>query len=459
MSIAGTLEDWQREVSRYCTGNSRLVFAVSASFASTLLYQAGEPSGGIHFMGDSKIGKTVLPLIAGSAWGGGGINGYTKLWRATSNGLEGVATAHCDGLLPLDEMGQVAAKEAGEIAYLLMNQQGKVRAGRSGGARKPAEWRLLLLSTGEISLADKMTEAGQIIRAGQEVRLADIPADAGAGLGVFDTIHGFPSFRDFCAHLYNAGSRFYGSPIRAFLERFHARLKADRSGLLQGLAEMRDEFVKKHLPPDASGQAVSVANRFALIAAGGALATALGVTGWPEGEAERAAAICFQAWLSRRGGAGNREIDAGIAQVRAFIEAHGSSRFEPAWEIADQIKEAEAEEARQQEAEANGQRYHPKIRRPNDVRIYDRVGFRQQNEDGNWIYYVMPEQWRLQVCKGIDARMVAKVLRDKGFMDCDKGKLYKSVRVPGVSKSVRVPGVSDNKFYVLNPSILGGSDE
>ncbi|MEI6558514.1 MAG: DUF927 domain-containing protein [Rhodospirillaceae bacterium] len=450
MAVAGTLEDWQREVSRYCVGNSRLAFAVSASFASTLLYLAGEPSGGIHFVGDSKIAKTVLGWLAGSVWGGGGINGFLKLWRATSNGLECVATAHCDGLLPLDEMGQVAAKEAGEIAYMLMNQMGKLRSRRDGGTRKPAEWRLLLLSTGEISLADKMTEAGQTIRAGQEVRLADIPADAGASLGVFDTIHGFPSFRDFCAHLYNAGGRFYGSPIRAFLERFHQRLAADRAGLLQGLAEMRDEFVKKHLPADASGQAVSVANRFALIAAGGEIATALGVTGWPEGEAELAAATCFLAWLSRRGGAGNRETDTGIAQVRSFIEAHGAARFEPAWEIANQIKEAEAEEARQIEAEAKGEKYFVKVRRPNDVRIYDRVGFRQQDEAGNWTYYVLPEQWRKQVCKGFDAAIIAKVLRDKGFMDCDRGEPNKSVRIPGVGKM---------RFYVLNSRILGGSDE
>ena len=449
MSVAGMLEDWQREVSRYCVGNSRSTFAVSAAFASTLLYLAGEPSGGIHFLGGSKIAKTVLAVIAGSVFGGGGINGYLKLWRATSNGLEGVATAHCDGLLPLDEIGQVSGKEAGEIAYMLMNQQGKTRSGRDGGTRKPAEWRLLLLSTGEISLADKMAEAGQTIRAGQEVRLADIPADAGASLGVFDTIHGFPSFRDFCAHLYNAGGRFYGSPIRAFLERFHERLAADRAGLLQGLAEMRDKFVNQHLPPDASGQAVSVANRFALIAAGGEIATALGVTGWPDGEAGRAASICFEAWLSRRGGAGNREIDTGIAQVRSFIEAHGASRFESAWETDNQIKEAEAEEARQLAAEAKGEKYFPKARRPNDVRIYDRVGFRKQDSNGSWTYYIMPEQWKDEVCKGLDAGMIAGIMRDKGFTDCDKGEATKTVRIPSVGKM---------RFYVLTSRILVSSD-
>jgi hypothetical protein len=48
-------------------------------------------------------------------------------------------------------------------------------------------------------------------------------------------------------------------------------------------------------------------------------------------EADRAAASCFRAWLERRGSAGDHDIEAGIRQVIAYIEAHGSSRFEGAW--------------------------------------------------------------------------------------------------------------------------------
>lgn len=38
--------------------------------------------------------------------------------------------------------------------------------------------------------------------------------------------------------------------------------------------------------------------------------------------------ICFKAWLAKRGSAGEHEVEAGIRQVIAFVEAHGSSRFE-----------------------------------------------------------------------------------------------------------------------------------
>ena len=68
------------------------------------------------------------------------------------------------------------------------------------------------------------------------------------------------------------------------------------------------------------------------MAAAGSLATAFGITGWSDDEADRAALACFRAWLERRGSAGDHDIEAGIRQVVAYIEAHGSSRFEAAWE-------------------------------------------------------------------------------------------------------------------------------
>ena len=36
-----------------------------------------------------------------------------------------------------------------------------------------------MLSTGEVRVADKLVESGQRARAGQQVRLIDIPAEAG----------------------------------------------------------------------------------------------------------------------------------------------------------------------------------------------------------------------------------------------------------------------------------------
>ena len=92
---------------RYCPGNSRLAFAVCAALAAPLLQVCGMEGGGVHFLGSSSIGKSILLLVAGSVAGGGGNNGFLRRWRATDNALESIALAHNDALLCLDEIGQI----------------------------------------------------------------------------------------------------------------------------------------------------------------------------------------------------------------------------------------------------------------------------------------------------------------------------------------------------------------
>ena len=186
--ITETLAAWQEGVAHYCQGNSRLLFAVSAAFAGPLMGVVGEESGGFHFRGPSSTGKSTAQLLAGSVWGGGGQHGFGHTWRATANGLETVAELHNDGLLCLDELSQVDAREAGEMAYLLANGAGKNRMTKTMGARRSLRWRLMILSSGELSLAAHMQTSGRKARAGQEVRLLDIPADASAKLGVFEEL-------------------------------------------------------------------------------------------------------------------------------------------------------------------------------------------------------------------------------------------------------------------------------
>jgi putative DNA primase/helicase len=159
---SGKLADWRENIGRLCGGNSRLILGVSLAFAAPLLHLASEESGGAHLRGPSSVGKTTVLLVASSVCGGGGIHGYLRSWRATANGLEPVAAAHCDLLLPLDEISQADSKAVAEAAYQLANGIGKHRANRSGGSRPPATWRTLFLSTGEIGLADKIAETADV---------------------------------------------------------------------------------------------------------------------------------------------------------------------------------------------------------------------------------------------------------------------------------------------------------
>ena len=415
---AGSLEEWQEAIARCCVGNSRLGFAVSTAFAGPLLYLANEPSGGIHYVGQSQTGKTTAVKLAGSVWGGGSLNGFLRTWRATSNGLEGTAAEHCDTLLCLDEIGQVDARDAGEVAYMLANGSGKSRSRRDGTSRPPAQWRLLFLSTGEVSLADKMAEGGKRPKAGQEVRLADVPADAGAGLGIFEQLHNFPRPDIFARHLCEASARFYGMPARAFLDRL-VQISPDE--LSKSVGKARAEFMAKHVPEGASGQVLSVAGRFAVIAAAGTLATAFGILPWPEEEADTAAGICFKTWLAKRGGAGAMEFETGLAQIRHFLEAHGSSRFQT-------------------------------IGEGDEARVINRAGFRRKDDADRWEYFVLPEAWKGELCAGQDARALARELQRCGFLVPDKGDGKHQARH-------KLPGLGTKRCYHLSAQIVSDGAE
>ncbi len=420
----GTVESWQEHVARYAVGNSRLGLALSTAFAAPLLYPTGSESGGFHFRGGSSTGKTTALHVAGSAWGGGGIRGFIRTWRATSNGLEGVAALHCDALLCLDEIGQVDGRDAGQIAYMLANGQGKTRAGRSGETRPAAEWRLLFLSSGEISLADKIAEdgRGRRIAAGQEVRIVDIAADAGAGMGIFENLHGFPSADAFARHLKMASGEHYGEAWREFMR----VLVKDFDAIAPTVNGYRDEFIAENTPAGADGQVSRVAARFGLVAAGGEMATAFGVLPWQPGEATKAATRCLRDWLLLRGGVEPAEEREAVSAVRRFIELHGNSRFEP---MGDLI-------------------HRDGMGTPIDVRIQNRAGFRRRDEAGGIEYLVLPEVWRGEVCAGMDAVTVAKSLATRGMIKSGgNGKLQNFQRVPGFPNPVRC--------YVVTSGIFG----
>lgn len=411
--VAGSLEEWQGKVAALCVGNSRLAFAVSCALAGPLLYLAGAESGGFHFVGGSSLGKTTALRVAGSVCGGGGIRGFIKSWRATDNALESVAALHCDSLLCLDELSQADPKSAGETAYMLANGQGKGRANRDGSGRTPKEWRVLFLSTGEVTLADKLRENGRggRVMAGQAVRVVDIAADAESGHGLFESLHNELDGAAFALRLNEAAAQVYGVALRSFLERITD--KPDEVARL--VAGFCKEFAADYCPTGADGQVQRVCQRFGLVAAAGELAASFGVLPWPQWEARDAAVACFRSWLEGRGGVEPAEVREGIAQVRAFIEAHGSSRFED-WDGSGSEK------------------------------VVNRAGFRRKDELDQLQFYVMPEAFRREVCAGFNPKTLARVMVDRGILQPDgAGKFQVSVKPPNYQKA---------RFYLIHADKL-----
>ncbi len=409
LSTSGSAEEWKNSIAKLAIGNSRLVFAIASAFAPTIARLAGEDSGGFHFRGASSSGKSTALNVAASVWGKP--NSYIRLWRATANGLEGLAAMHNDGLLILDELSQLDPREAGEAAYLLANGQGKNRASKLGTIKAANKWALIFLSAGEESLATLMARIGQRCNAGQEIRLADIEADAGCGMGLFETLHQQLSPASLALTLKNYSSKYYGAVGETWLQFVVTNQDVLARLLNQGI----QQFVDTVIDSDVTGQVIRVARRFALVGAAGELATQFNLTGWQKGESYAAAKKCFKAWLLAFGDKGNREDRAIKAQVRAFFELHGASRFD----------------------NANA---------PNNEKVVNRAGFYRTDDQGFRRFMVLTEVYKNELCQGFDQRTVTKILLECGWLiPTNDGK---------ASHKPRIKGVGTPRLYVFSKKVL-----
>jgi uncharacterized protein (DUF927 family) len=416
LTTSGTIAEWQQNVARLCAGNSRLSFAVSCAFASVLLGILDEDGFGVHYRSPSSLGKTTTLLAAGSVFGGSRENGFLDSWKATDNSFEAVAEAHNDGLLCLDEIGECDPFKVASIVYMLGNKTGKGRMNRGAALKKRYSWNVLFLSSGEMSLGDILTQTGQKIRGGQNVRLIDIEADAGKGFGLFETLHDFKTAHELADALRDNSKQFYGAAIREFLREL---VKEDFAVIKERWRVYKTRFLESVLPENAGGEVKRVATKFALAAFAGDGAKR--ITGWEVGEASEACKTIFAAWLDNQSASAPSDAENAVKQVRAFLEAHGLSRFQ---------------------------------KTDNTLGVViNRVGFRRRASGTDEIgeYLILPESFRTEVCKGFDPKFVANVLAERGYLQ--KSSDNKNLQ------NARLPGVGQTRVYVVNSGIFDTDGE
>lgn len=411
----GSLDEWRAGVGQLARGHSRLVLAIATALAGPLLELTSGEGGGLNVYGQSSKGKTTMLRAAASVWGRGSADpGFIRSWRATANAQEGTAALVTDTCLCLDEIGVAEGRDAAAAVYQLASGVGKGRSARDGSVREPMTWRVLTLSTGEIPMAAKIAEDRQRrAYAGQAVRLLDIPADAGHGLGVFDHAGGEGDAGRLADAVKEAALSAYGTAGPAFVREI-VRVGTDAVAKL--VAGIIDDFVSENVPSEADGQVRRAAARLGMIAAAGELAISFGLVPWEEGEVERAAVRALKDWLGSRGGSEPAEIREAVAQVRRFFEQHGESRFESA-----------------DDSDA----------RP----VMNRAGWRKgTGEERVWL--VLPEMWKSEICAGLDPVMAARVLADKGMLKRDPGGK--------LQRSERTPYKSGQRVYVVTGALFEG---
>lgn len=399
-SSAGTLKGWQEEIAVYCQGNIPLTVSISAALAGALLQRIQYPGGGIHWKGDSSSGKSTAVEVGASVWGS---PQFVKSWSATANGLEGAAASRNDTCLILDEIDQALPSEVGKISYMLVNGQGKQRAGKIGNACKIQRWRLMTISTGERTITEIMGEIGKKPNAGQLVRLLSIPANF--TYGIFSNLHHFKDGRSFSDYLKQARYRNYGHAGEAFIR----ALIDDKQDLGEAISILKDEFSSK-VETSLEKRAASV---FACIALAGELAIKYGILPWSEGDAKFAAEIAFERWLDNQGKF-NTEDHQILQNINDFLDKHGSSRFS--------------------------------ARQPKDLydkTIINRAGWFEDERDIRLYYFIGVA---LAEAGGFDQKRVVQALDKAGWIiDHDPGKKTKKTRTPEGLK---------NLYYIKTKEII-----
>jgi len=301
MGSSGTVKSWQEMVLNV----SPLVkFGIACSLAAPLQMLTNTAAGGVNFYGRTSHGKTTVLQVACSVWGNaadpalaGGADVYIQRWNATKNGLEGMAASFNDLPLIIDEIGENDGREFGKIVYQLMSGTGKQRANRTGGMSKRRAWRIMLLSSGELPVSDFIENA----KGGQLVRLIDIEA-----VDLFKDRIDADAMKHGCAQN-------YGTAGVAFLQ---------SGDLLEGFSELQADDIG-----DApTAEAGRVRDRFRLVAHAGELAIRRGILPWDQGDVLAACQSVYSKWKAN--GNGMSEADRGIENVRNFLMAFGSSRFE-----------------------------------------------------------------------------------------------------------------------------------
>ena len=232
----GTTEDWIERMAKPAAASPLWSFGICAAFAAPLMELVNfRADGGWHFYGLSSAGKSLVLECAASVFGP---HKYLKSWNLTDGAVELMGETYNGLPLCLDELGEASSPMVTRAVYALSDGQGRKRLDQKAKARRVRSWRLLTLSSGEISIEDKISERGKNLRGGQALRIADVY------IGHPDLVRDLPNEAQ---QLKTAQAETYGTVGREYLNRLVelrnnkpeelARVQADFNQMLGNIRE------------------------------------------------------------------------------------------------------------------------------------------------------------------------------------------------------------------------------
>ena len=335
---SGTLKEWQDQVAKPCEGNHRAIFALSTGFAGPMyehLPSYAEPFG-IHFYGASGSGKSLLARIATSIWGD---KTFMKSWNTTATSLEEAAAARNDGLLILEEIGEYKEKGLAASLYMLFNGLGRGRSDKYNEINNTQrlEWRLSVISTGEIHIRQALSRCKEEYKVGLRARILNVPIDVGVGLLGFDTLNGRVSGNALATELLDACSNHYGTAGQAFLRAFCEYLET--ANALKRLEEDYINFVGR-LIKEVPFVDHRLSQRMSVSTLAGELAIQFGVLPFKPGDCLKAVVRCALDSVDATPPHGaSREVAADLATLAQYFQTHKYGKFFDKFNTKDKPKQ------------------------------------------------------------------------------------------------------------------------
>lgn len=299
VSNKGTVASWRTDVSERAADSSILVTALSAAFAAPLLRLCNQQSFGLCFSGPSRTGKSTATLLAASVIG---IPSKSALptWSTTDAALYERLPYYNDRLFPIDDLMTLKGNNASKfervrnLAYQLYAGQEMARFSATQ-ERASGTWRSILITSGEDTLSRIAEKAGEVRYNGETLRLIDIPV-LHNGKDIFDLTKKNRTQvwqRKIFIALDAACRANHGRVFEKYLAEL-VKMENKRKFI-----NARRSFFKNKCKIQSSQNLVGdIADRFALLYAGGCLAIKFKLVSWTKEHLEKALHQSFLASCS-----------------------------------------------------------------------------------------------------------------------------------------------------------------
>ena len=187
--VSGSLKQWQEQIAQKVCGMAPKL-SILVGLSSSLLPLLGVSGAIFHLCGDSSTGKTAAIQAGASVNGlaaepGSGSPTQIQRWNSTSNGLELLMVMNNGTTLCLDELGSFTGKFFAETLYDVVSGVTKSRMdGETLGMARQSTWVPNVLSTGELTIVDRIRQEKSPVMDGMLHRALSIPVTAEDSRGV-----------------------------------------------------------------------------------------------------------------------------------------------------------------------------------------------------------------------------------------------------------------------------------